>query len=55
MSGRGFICALILVVVLVLLFFANLFYGSADIPAEAVFDILLGADEVKESWRFIVL
>lgn len=55
MSGRGFICTLILVVVLVLLFFANLFYGSADIPAEAVFDILLGADEVKESWRFIVL
>ncbi len=44
-----------LVVVIILLVTANLFFGSVNIPAEAVARILLGGDAERESWRFIVL
>ncbi len=40
---------------MLLLFAANLFYGSVDIPASAVKDILSGGDTTREIWRVIVL
>ena len=40
---------------IVVLFFANLVYGSVDIPLDTVVDILLGKETDKASWRFIVL
>ncbi len=39
----------------VLLFAANLFWGSVDIPAASVLDILCGGGEDRPSWSFIVL
>lgn len=38
----------------VLLFTANLFWGSVHIPASAVWDILCGRDTGKASWFYIV-
>lgn len=41
---------------MVLLFAANLFWGTTDIPAGDVADILfVGGGSVSDSWRFIVL
>lgn len=40
--------------VVLLLITANLLFGSVDIPAEAVIDILLGNEVEKDSWSFIV-
>ena len=40
--------------VLLLLFAANLLIGSVSIPARDVIRILLGEEGVKESWRYIV-
>ena len=48
-----------LIVVLVLLLLAlcaaNLWFGSVQIPASAVWDILCGKEPEKEIWKFIVL
>ena len=48
-----------LIVVLVLLLLAlcaaNLWFGSVQIPASAVWDILCGKEPEKEVWKFIVL
>lgn len=40
---------------LVVLFVANLFWGSVDIPAGAVIDVLAGGDAGNEGWRLILL
>lgn len=40
---------------LVLLFLANLFWGSVDVPAASAIDILLGGDGGNEGWRLILL
>ena len=55
MSNRGMVYGTALVVVIMLLVTANLFFGSVNIPADAVVRILLGSDAERESWRFIVL
>ncbi len=41
-------------VLLLLLFAANIFRGSVDIPFLSVFDILTGGDGGNEGWRLIV-
>ena len=43
------------VLAIVVLFVANLVYGSVSIPAEEVFHILMGDKASKTSWEFIVL
>ena len=55
MNNRGMVYGTALVVVIMLLVTANLFFGSVNIPADAVVRILLGSDAERESWRFIVL
>lgn len=45
---------LLLGVLMLLLFAANLLVGSVSIPAGDVFRILLGEDDGSESWRYIV-
>ena len=45
---------LLLGVLIVLLFVANLLVGSVSIPADEVFRILLGEDTGRASWRYIV-
>lgn len=49
-------CIVGVALLMVVLFVANLFLGSVDIPAEAVWSVLVGGDDgVRESWRFIVM
>lgn len=43
-----------LTIVLLCLIAANLFFGSVDIPAEAVINSLLGKEVEKSSWNFIL-
>ena len=45
----------LLVILAVLLFIANLAYGSIDIPTEEVFNILTCGESSKSVWRFIVM
>lgn len=52
--NKGFRYGLLLMLVLLLLFAANLLIGSVSIPARDVIRILLGEEGVKESWRYIV-
>lgn len=40
---------------MVLLFAANIFFGSVDIPTSEIIDILAGNDPQRESWRMIIL
>ena len=44
-----------LMLLVVFLFLANLFYGSVDIPCKDVVSILLGGEAEREAWRLIVL
>ena len=46
---------LLLALAVVLLFVANIFYGSVDIPCREVLTILFGGDVEREAWRLIVL
>lgn len=39
---------------LILLFIANLFWGSVEIPASEVWNILIGNETEKSSWNYIV-
>ncbi|MBQ5663816.1 MAG: iron ABC transporter permease [Bacteroidaceae bacterium] len=41
--------------VALLLFVANIFFGSVDIPFADVLDILVGGEPQRESWRVILL
>ena len=45
----------LLVILAVLLFIANLAYGSIDIPFSEVFNILTGGEASKSVWQFIVM
>ncbi|GHT15184.1 iron ABC transporter [Bacteroidia bacterium] len=54
MKRKGVICVGIALVIL-LLFFCNLFYGSVSIPASAVMDILFGKEVERSVWTNIVL
>ena len=42
-------------ILIVVLFFANLLYGSVSIPANKVIDILLGKEVERQAWTNIVL
>ena len=39
----------------ILLFVANIFFGSVEIPFADVFEILIGGEPQRESWRMILL
>lgn len=52
-KGVGY--ALVLSVCVAVLMAANLFYGSVDIPARAVWSILQGEEVEKAGWTYIVL
>ena len=54
MSNKGTTYSLILTVIILFLVGCNLFFGSVNIPAEAIINTLLGGEVEKESWRFIV-
>ena len=41
--------------VTILLFVANIFFGSVEIPFSDVIDILVGGEPQRESWRLILL
>ena len=41
--------------IILLLFAANLFYGSVSIPASEVFTILFGGEVQKPAWEYIIL
>lgn len=51
-KGAGY--ALVLSVCVAVLMAANLFYGSVDIPARAVWSILQGEEVEKVGWTYIV-
>ncbi len=54
MKNKGLTYSLILTVLIFGLIAANLFFGSVDIPAEAVLHALFGGEVEKASWSFIV-
>ena len=54
MSNKGTKYSLALTALILVLVAANLFFGSVDIPAEAVIRTLLGQDVEKASWSFII-
>lgn len=54
MKQKGYLYGSILVVVILMLAAANLLFGSVDIPARAVIDILAGQEVERETWYFIV-
>lgn len=45
---------LLLSVVLLMLFAANLYFGAVDIPAEVVSRLLLGGEVERPAWRYIL-
>ena len=44
----------LLVLLLLALFIANLYFGSVHIPARAVTDLLFGGEAERSSWQFIL-
>ena len=52
---KGTFCCLLLGLLIIGLFLANLLMGSVQIPADEVISILMGGESGKSSWRFIVL
>ena len=54
MSNKGTKYSLILTAIILILMAGNLFFGSVDIPAEAVIRTLLGQEVEKASWSFII-
>lgn len=54
MKQKGYLYGSILVVVILMLAAANLLFGSVDIPAQAVINILAGREVERETWHFIV-
>ena len=45
----------ILAISFIALFFGNLVYGSVNIPAKEVMNILFGGESTKASWSMIIL
>ena len=54
MNNKGTKYGIILLLLILALTGANLFFGSVNIPAEAVWHILTGNEVEKASWSFIV-
>lgn len=54
MKNKGIKYGIALTFVILLLFGANLLFGSVRIPADAVWDILTGHTVEKASWSFII-
>ena len=54
MSNKGTKYSLALTALILVLVATNLFFGSVDIPAEAVIRTLLGQEVEKASWSFII-
>ena len=54
MSNKGTKYSLILTAIILILMAGNLFFGSVDIPAEAVIRTLFGQEVEKASWSFII-
>ena len=54
MNNKGTKYSLALTALILVLMAANLFFGSVDIPAEAIFSILTGGEVEKASWSFII-
>lgn len=54
MNHKGTLYGTLLTLTLLALIAANLFFGSVDIPAEAVVNTLLGHEVEKASWSFII-
>lgn len=53
--NKTFVYTIILLFGIVILFFANIFYGSVNIPSEAVIDVLMGKEIGRRSWMHIIL
>jgi iron complex transport system permease protein len=54
MNNKGTKYGLIFTAIILILMAANLFFGSVNIPADAIISILMGGEVEKESWSFIV-
>ena len=54
MNNKGITYGIILTALILLLAGCNLFFGSVDIPAEAIISSLFGGEVEKASWSFIV-
>ncbi len=52
--SKGYIYGIVLVIAVLLLAGANLLFGSVDIPAKSVFQILSGNPVEKSSWSYII-
>ncbi len=52
--SSGYTWGVLLAIAIVLLFIANLLFGSVHIPAARVWDILCGTPVERESWNFII-
>ena len=53
--NRKFTAIVLPAITMVLLFAANIFFGSVDIPISEIIDVLAGNDPQRESWRMIIL
>lgn len=53
--GKTTLYALLLSIGLIILFFANLFWGSVSIPIDAIVAILLGKSVESQAWGHIIL
>ena len=54
MNNKGIKYGIILTALILLLAGCNLFFGSVDIPADAIISSLFGDEVEKASWSFIV-
>lgn len=55
MSKKGLTYTFMFMILIAILFIANLFFGSVNIPINAVIDALIGNDTEKQSWNYIIL
>ena len=53
-ANKNHICITILVMAVLALVAANLYWGAVSIPADEVTAILLGSDSSDSGWNFIV-
>lgn len=54
-KSKGTKYGVLLGLAVLFLFILNLFFGSVDIPFDAVVDVLLGKGAEKDSWQYIIL
>lgn len=53
--SKGLKYSILFVIIIVILFITNLFFGSVSIPFQSVLDILFGNEVEKQAWSYIVL